>query len=423
MDVLQSDARDGQYRRPLMEFLNRFGLDAAAILGLSRVAEAVQYAPGERILKQGDFDHYVYFLVEGNIRIHIETDGEVRTLGERPPVTLLGEISYFNQTPATATVEATQEAPAVLLRVAYPVFGEVIREHPGVRTTLARIGDLRIISGYNGFAGYRFFAEQIGHKHDRFALNRAVFPALERTIRSVLLPRIAGEHRLLDVGDGPGIVSELLTELRPELLPRLFIQATHLEEAITHPFTPQSSDLSRARYLRERFDHIVALQVFNVLPPDRIAEQFKLAHKLLEPDGHLLIVKLNLLSLRYGAGSADTQLLYQDLEDLLERAWPGRDEWRPLIDVSFLDADVDPLMEWNEAFCKAAPGLDIPAPFSPSEQSMLKIVLGQAGKRIFEPDEVHFHWLLWIAGEHGFEAVSSEQEPEVSFFYQLLRAK
>jgi CRP-like cAMP-binding protein len=259
-------------------------------------------------------------------------------------VTLLGEISYFNKTPATATVEATEDDPAVLLRVSYPVFADIIREHPGVRTTLARIGDLRVISGYNGYASYQFFTEQIGHKHDRLAVNRAVFPVLERTIRTVLLPRLKAHHRLLEVGDGPGIVSELLAELRPELLPRLFLQATHLEEAITHPFTPQSSDLSRARYLRERFNHIVALQVFNVLPPDRIEEQFKLARKLLLPDGELLIVRLNLLSLRYTSGNADTRLLYQDLEDLLERAWPGRDEWRPLINVSFLDADVDPLM-------------------------------------------------------------------------------
>jgi hypothetical protein len=422
MEVLLSDAKDGHYRHELMEFLNRFGLDAAAILGLARVSELVRYGPGEQILKQGNFDHFVYFLIEGNIRIHLEREGESHVLGVRPPVTLLGEISYFNKTPATATVEATEDDPAVLLRVSYPVFADIIREHPGVRTTLARIGDLRVISGYNGYASYQFFTEQIGHKHDRLAVNRAVFPVLERTIRTVLLPRLKAHHRLLEVGDGPGIVSELLAELRPELLPRLFLQATHLEEAITHPFTPQSSDLSRARYLRERFNHIVALQVFNVLPPDRIEEQFKLARKLLLPDGELLIVRLNLLSLRYTSGNADTRLLYQDLEDLLESAWPGRDEWRPLINVSFLDADVDPLMGWNDQFCKAAPNLQVTPEVSKAEQAMLNIVLKQARKHTFDPDEVHFHWLHWIATEQGFEMISSEQEPEFSFFYQLLRA-
>lgn len=422
MQVLRSDARERRYREELMQFLNKFGLDAAAILGMSRVAELVQYPPGGTILRQGKHEPHVYFLIAGNIRIHAEVEGESRIFGERPPVTLLGEISYFNNTPATATVEATPEGPAVLLRVSYPVFTEILREHPGVRATLARIGDLRVISGYNGFMSYPFFMEQIGRKRDRFAVNRALFPAFERTIRSTLLPILEDHHRVLDVGDGPGIVNELLSDVRPALSPRLFIQATRLEEAIAQPYTPQSSDLSRARYLRERFHHIVALQVFNVIPPDRIEEQFRLARKLLLPRGHLLIVKLNLLSLHYSSDTADTRLLYRDLEDLLERAWPGMSEWRPLIQVSFLDADVDPLMEWNPVFCGSAPSLELPEWLSRSEQAMLEVVLEQARNHVFNPDEVHFHWLRWTADEYGFEMVASGQEPDISFFFQLLRA-
>jgi CRP-like cAMP-binding protein len=421
MQVLHTDPKDAQYRQELMQFLNKFGLDAAAILSMARRAEVVRYDASEPILRQGAHDLFVYFLIEGNIRIYVNVEGEVRVLGERGPVTLLGEISFFNGTPATATVEPLQETAATLLRVSYPDFTEIIQEHPGVRTTLARIGDLRVISGYNGFTGYSFFMEQIGHKRDRLAVNRALYPALERTVRSVLLPRVEDHHKVLEVGDGPGIVSELLNELRPALLPRLFIQASHLEEAITEPFTPRPSDLSRARYLRERFHHIVALQVFNVSPPDRIEEQFKMAKKLLLPGGLLLIVKLNLLNLHYSAGSADTRLLYQDLEDLLDRAWPGMHDWRPLIQVTFLDADLDPLMEWNPEFCRAAATLTVPKGLSLAEQGMLKILLEQARRNLFSPDEVHFYWLSWIASSHGFELDAMEQEPEISFFYQLLR--
>jgi CRP-like cAMP-binding protein len=421
MQVLQGDAQDAEYRRALIHFLNKFGLDAAASLGMSRVAEIVSFDPGEPILTQGKYDHFVYFLIQGNIRIHVQVENETRVIGERAPVTLLGEISFFNGTPATATVEPTAEAPAVLLRVSYPVFTEILEEHPGVRTTLARIGDLRVISGYNGFASFAFFMEQIGRKHDRLAVNRALFPALERTLRTVLLPRLEDHHRVLDVGDGPGIVSELLHDMRPALLPRLFIQATHLEDAITQPLEPKSSDLSRARFLRDRFHYIVALQVFNVVPPDRIEDQFALARNLLLPGGHLLIVKLNLLNLHYDSGTADTELLYKDLEDLLERMWPGHTEWRPLIQVSFTDADLDPMMEWNAAFCRDAAHLKLPADVSKSDQALLEAVLDQAKRNVFSPDEVHCHWLRWIAGDHGFELVSMEQEPEISFFYQLLR--
>jgi CRP-like cAMP-binding protein len=421
MQVLHVDPREAQYRQELMEFLNKFGLDAAAILSMARRAELVRYDPAEPILRQGQHDRFIYFLIEGNIRIHLHQDGEMRMLGERGPVTLLGEISYFNGTPATATVEPMEESAATLLRVAYPVFTEIIEEHPGVRTTLARIGDLRVISGYNGFTSYQFFMEQIGRKRDRFAVNRMLFPTLERIVRQVLLPRVEDHHRVLEVGDGPGIVSELVGEVRPALLPRLFLQATHLEEAITEPFVPQNSDLSRARYLRERFHHIIALQVFNVSPPDRIEEQFKMARKLLLPDGLLLIVKLNLLNLHYSTGTGDTRLLYQDLEDLMERAWPGMVDWRPLIQVTFLDADLDPLMEWNPVFCKAAKNLTIPRGLSQAERGMLKVVLDQARLNLFSPDEVHFYWLSWIANGQGFEMEAMEQEPEISFFYQLLR--
>jgi CRP-like cAMP-binding protein len=423
MQVLRADARDGEYRQALMQFLNRFGLDAAAILVLSRVCEPVRYGPGEAVLHQGTFDTYVYFLIEGNLRVLLNVEGEVRVLGERQPVTLLGEISYFNNTPATATVEPAEEGPVVLLRVSYPVFTDIIREHPGVKTVFARIGDLRVISGYNGFMAYRFFMDQIGRKHDRFAVNRALFPALERTVRTVLLPALNEHHRILDVGDGPGIVCELLNELRPDLGPRLFIQANQLEDAITQPFTAQSSDLTRARYLREQFHYVIALQVFNVLPPDRVEEQFKLVRSLLLPGGHLLLVKLNLLNLHYSSGSADTRLLHQDLEDLLERTWPGMSEWRPLIHVSFQDADFDAAMEWNPSFCKAASHLRVPDRLPHADRVMLNIVLEQARSNVFNPDEAHFHWLNWIAGEQGFEMVSMAQEPELSFYYQLLRLK
>jgi len=423
MQVLLAERKDAQYRHELMQFLNKFGLDAAAILSMARRAELVRYDAGETILRQGEHDHFVYFLIDGNIRIHVAIEGEDRVLGERTPVTLLGEISFFNGTPATATAEAMNSGPAALLRVSYAVFTEIVREHPSVRTTLARIGDLRIISGYNGFVSYSFFMEQIGRKRDRFAVNRALFPTLERIIRQVLLPRVEDYHRVLEVGDGPGIVCELIQELRPTLLPHLYIQATHLEEAIAHPFVPQPSDLTRARYLRDRFQHIVALQVFNVSPPDRIEEQFKLAHRLLVPGGRLLIIKLNLLSMSYKTGSADTRLLYQDLEDLLERAWPGMLDWRPLIQVSFIDAALDPMMEWNPAFRRAAETLSIPDGLSTVEHGMLELVLQQARRNVFNPDEVHFHWLAWVASGQGFSMESMDQEAEISFFYQLLRSK
>jgi hypothetical protein len=423
MIVLENDPRHEQYQGAMMDFLNKYGLDAAAILGMARRSEAVHYQAGETVLEQGQFNKYIYFLVEGDLRIRLEGDGEARILGERTPVTLLGEISYFNGTPATVTVDVTAAAPAVLMRLSYDRFGEMLAMHPAIRNTLVRIGELRMISQYDGFIRYHLFMNMIGWKRDRFAVNRALFPALESAVRGVLMPRVNPQDRILEVGDGPGIVSELLAEIKPDLLPHLFLQATYLEEAITNPFHPRASDLSRAAYLREKFHHIVALQVFNTVPPHRLAEQFDLARRMLHPGGRLLIVKLRLLNIDRATGGADSRMLYQDLEELMERVWPTVLKDRPLIQVTFTDADLDPLMEWNPGFCRKVDSGEIALPkgIKTAERAMLSVVLRQAKGQLFNPDEVHFHWLAWNAAHYDFTLEDSAQQPEIGYFHLLLK--
>ncbi len=424
MIVLEKGADTESYRHDLMQFLNRFGLNAAGVLTMARHTEAVRYDAGEAVLTQGLNYEFVYFLVQGTIRISLAGEGgaERRVLGERAPVTVLGEISFFNRTPATASVEVTPDASAVLLRVSYENFARLIEEYPEVRDTLSRIGEMRIISGFNGFVKYGFFMDQIGWRMDRFAVNRSLYTTLEGTVEKVLLPLIQPGQRLLEVGDGPGIVCEALYERRKQLLPQLHLQATHLEDAITDPHSPRASDLLRARFLRERFEHIVAFQVFNVLTPERVEEQLQLAHTLLNTGGHLLIIKLPLLQLHAVAPPQDARLIYNDLELLLERTWPGLLQGRPLIDVSFMDADLDAMMEWNAGVCEAAQGsLRVPPGLALHETAMLEAVLAQARRRLFNPDEVHANWLRWLAAAKGFAFVATEQLPDVSYFHLLLR--
>ena len=422
MEVLRQHPEEQAFRRSMMEFLNGFGLDAAAILGLARRAEPVQFSPGENVVRQGGTMEYVFFLVRGKLLVRLDSATERRILGEREAVTLLGEISFFNGTAATATVEVSGQ-PAVLMRIPNGKFGEVVDEFPSVRTTLVRIGEMRMISQFNGYIRYDYFMEMIGWKRDRFAVNRAFYPMLEQTVRSVLLPRMDASQRVLEVGDGPGVLSELINELRPEVLPGLHLQATYLEEAIASPFVARASDLTRAIYLRERFHHILALQVFNTVPPVRIGEQFDIARRLLLRDGRLLILKLRVLSLQYPTGSADSSLLYQDLEKLVERVWPFVAGIGPLVQVTFLDADLDPTMEWNSEFCaRVTEGkMELPKGLDSAERAMLSIIVRQARQRLFNPDEVQFHWLAWNAAKHGFRLEHSQQVPEMGYFHLLLQ--
>ena len=223
-----------EYRNALMRFLTEYGLVAPAILSLARRTELVRYNHKEPIMIQGkDYDE-IFFLVDGRIQISIYMKDRNEVVGERGPVTLLGEISYFNKIPATANVHITGREPAHVLKMSYENFSEVINEYPQIKPTLTRIGDMRVISQKDGFSSFTFFMDMIGWKRDRLALNRSQLEYLEDTVTRVLMPRLPGDWKMLDVGDGPGIVCEVIHELDPERVGGLSIQATHLEEAILH---------------------------------------------------------------------------------------------------------------------------------------------------------------------------------------------
>lgn len=423
MQLLENEPSVKDYRTALMNFLNEYGLDGAAILSLARRTEPVAYDPGEVVLNQGVMDHHVYFLVKGNIAIRLRQSDREETLGERGPVTLLGEISFFNGTPATATVAVANSEPATFLRLTYEQFHEVIEEYPLTKPALARIGEMRMVSQMDGFISFQRYMDMIGWRRERLAVNRALFPHLEDTINLRLLPRLEPHHRLLEVGDGPGIVSEIIKESQPDRLPNLFMQVTHLEDAILDPLQSYPSDFSRAKFLRETFDGIVTLQMFEHLKPDDIANQFRQARDHLNPDGLLLVVRLRLVDVLHGSGQQDTSLFFTGLETLVQGLWPGVLQDEPLVQVSFVDADIDPLMEWNPRFCDAAAagGLELPDTEKGAERILLGVLLTQASRRQFNPEEINFHWLVWNASREGLILEDSVQNPEIGFYYQLFR--
>ncbi|MBI3994152.1 MAG: cyclic nucleotide-binding domain-containing protein [Candidatus Lambdaproteobacteria bacterium] len=423
MHVLLYNDEVVRLRQRLMQYLNEIELDAAAILSISRQTEPVAYDPGEAILHQGVQEHYVYFLIIGRALIRLKTDTEERVLGDRTPVSLLGEISFFNKTPATATVEAAPDSRVLLFRLDYKVFAEIVETYPQVREVLARIGDMRLISQYNGLASYNMFMEMIGWRRDRFAINRAVMPPFELVLDTVFLPRVKETDRILEVGDGPGIVCETIAEKRPQQQQQLFIQATHLEEAIAKPFFPTPSDLTRAQYHTQTFDQLVALEVFNRMSPGRIGEQFAIAKRLLNPGAHLLLVKLRLLNIVYDDQQANSQLLFATLESLVERTWPNITMGGQLIETVFMDADLDPLMEWNRVLAQRmkAEQLSIPQSLQGEERVLLELLLDQVRSARFDPDEVLFEWLSWQGTQHGLQLEHSGHQPEIGFFYHLFR--
>ena len=423
MQLLQNEQAVGDYRTALMQFLNQYGLDATAILSMVRRTEPVVFEPDEVVLAQGKHDEHIYFLVDGGIVISIHTEDRTEVLGEREAVTLLGEISYFNGTLATATVAVRKGGPASFLRLSYEQFSEVIADYPQIKPTLARIGEMRVISQMAGFTSFTRFMDMIGWKRDRLAVNRALFPLLEDAIAFRLLPRLDDTSRILEVGDGPGIICEILNERHKEWAPNLFLQASHLEDAILDPLTSYPSDFSRARYLREQFDAIVTLQLFEHVKPEEIGEQFELAVRLLKEGGALMVIRLRVVDVTHAAGLQDTSLLFRGLESVVRRVWPGVIDDDPLIQVAFVDADIDPMMEWSPHFCDQVieSGLTPPDSETGVERVLLDVLLAQARRRQFDPEELNFHWLVWHASHYGLTLEDSHQNPEVGFYYQIYR--
>ena len=424
MKVIKSDVNLGEYRTNVMNFLNEFGLEAPAILSISRRVELVRFEAGEEVLTQGEHHSYIYFLVAGGINIIVKVHDREEKIGEMGPVTMLGEISYFNQIPSTATVHVDSGGEGLFLRISFEAFDEVIEDFPQIKPTLMRIGDLRVISQKDGFASYSFFMDMIGWKRDRLAINRALSPQLESTVITEFLSRLDAQDRILDVGDGPGVICEIIHNHKPEWLDNLYLQATHLEDAIVSPIESFPSDLSRAKFLREKFQAISALQIFDHLTPSEVGEQFEHAARLLENTGLLLVLKLKIVDVSHPGGMTDSTLLFQDLRDLLEMKWPGAlEKSEELVKVTFVDADFDPSMEWNPIFCDLVVEnkLEPPATRDTVENILISVLMEQARLRVFNPEEIQFHWLAWHADHHGFIMESFLQRPEVGFFFQLYR--
>lgn len=421
MELLRDQEHIESSRTLLLDYLNQNGLDGESILSISRQSVAYFCEPDEAIILQGKEQQCVYFLVTGGVAVYAQIEGEYRELGERDSVCVLGEISFFTGSLPTADVIVRGPEPGIVFRLDFDRLGEIIRDHPQVREMLNRIGEMRLIAQHNGFANFPGFMELIGHKRQRYLLDQRVAPLLDDLVREKLVPLIQDGKTLLEVGDGPGILSEMAVDHAPDAQERLHVQSTHMEQAVADPFTPLPSDLSRAKFLRRGFDGLVALQVFNTVPAERVMEQFRIARGLIHPGGILMLVKARVVNVNYAVGSSETHLFFELLRDLVDEAWPGLRGEEQLIQTVFLDADFDALMSWNQALIDQAgrKQLEIPPNMEGVSRTMLELLLEQARRAIFNPDAIHFAWLSEKARGMGFTLTDSEHDPDLGYYFQL----
>jgi CRP/FNR family cyclic AMP-dependent transcriptional regulator len=114
-------------------FLSRLApAEQAALHRLGRVEEI---PAGQPFLCQGDRDRKLYLLLAGAAEVRVTgADGSVEPIAVRTPGDLVGELSYLDGRPRSATVVAVRDCAVRV--ISRPAFTRYLAEHPGAQRSL-----------------------------------------------------------------------------------------------------------------------------------------------------------------------------------------------------------------------------------------------------------------------------------------------
>jgi CRP/FNR family cyclic AMP-dependent transcriptional regulator len=96
------------------------------------------------LARPGDPADAMYFLLEGELRAYVLTDGHESTLATLMPGDSFGEIALLDQGTRSAFVSANRVS--LLLKLSAVSFGEILREAPALAAPL-NLGLARALAG------------------------------------------------------------------------------------------------------------------------------------------------------------------------------------------------------------------------------------------------------------------------------------
>jgi CRP-like cAMP-binding protein len=112
------------------------GADNKAIDFLASAADEVSVGAGYELIRQGGRSNVVYVIESGSATVEID-GAEVATI---PAGEFVGELSYFNETPSSATVKLAEDSN--VLAIPYNAFGQVMDDNPAfVRAIVAELAE------------------------------------------------------------------------------------------------------------------------------------------------------------------------------------------------------------------------------------------------------------------------------------------
>jgi ATP-binding cassette subfamily B protein len=122
--------------RDLLRVRSAFaGLPDDALSRLVSGLRPVEVGAGELVVRQGDPAGGMYVVADGRLRVHISQNGAEREVGLLRVGDVFGEVSLFDSSPRTATVQA--ETDASLLELEPDVFADLLAQQPPFRERVA----------------------------------------------------------------------------------------------------------------------------------------------------------------------------------------------------------------------------------------------------------------------------------------------
>lgn len=126
----------------LARFSRLFGaLDEAGRKRLLARATRRSCAAGEVVFREGDRGTDFFVIVRGAVQVSGDDLGNAVTLATLAPGQFFGEVAVLSGQPRQATVTALE--PSELLSFPAEAITEALREAPGARTVLQKVGLLR----------------------------------------------------------------------------------------------------------------------------------------------------------------------------------------------------------------------------------------------------------------------------------------
>jgi ATP/ADP translocase len=97
---------------------------------IDRLMVTRHYMKGETLFRAGDVGSELFVVLDGEVRIHLDSNGTEVTLARQGPNSVLGEMAVFDEQPRSATAEATVETTVRVLR--RDRLQAIVHEHPEV---------------------------------------------------------------------------------------------------------------------------------------------------------------------------------------------------------------------------------------------------------------------------------------------------